>query len=391
MKLFVLFFALAWSSSALEIPVGTTLEIRLSTPVSTVASRAQDKVEAILIAPVELSGRTAIPAGAVLTGTVTAVGVPTEIANASLNLEFTQLGPMKISARVIEVENARETVDEAGTVEGISPKNTITGRMDQGLSKLNNSRLAGLAQILETAKSLMLKNADPNIEYPAGTELTLRLLKPIAVKQPAVPPSMSAVADDGNLRDMVLSQAFQTYAARPLRPSDITNLIFIGDLDRIREAFNEAGWVGSESLSGLSKWETARAVLEQRGYKEAPVSLILLDERPPDLVLQKANNTFSARHHLRIWHSPDTYRGQQVWLCGATHDIGIDYSDRDMTFIHKIDSNIDLERRKVTNDLLLTGKVHGVSLIARPTVPTNFRNATGDDVNTDGRITVLQF
>ena len=391
MKLFVLFFALAWSSSALEIPVGTTLEIRLSTPVSTVASRAQDKVEAILIAPVQLSGRTAIPAGAVLTGTVTAVGVPTEIANASLNLEFTQLGPMKISARVIEVENARETVDEAGTVEGISPKNTITGRMDQGLSKLNNSRLAGLAQILETAKSLMLKNADPNIEYPAGTELTLRLLKPIAVKQPAVPPSMSAVADDGNLQDMVLSQAFQTYAARPLRPSDITNLIFIGDLDRIREAFNEAGWVGSESLSGLSKWETARSVLEQRGYKEAPVSLILLDERPPALVLQKANNTFSARHHLRIWHSPDTYRGQQVWLCGATHDIGIDYSDRDMTFIHKIDSNIDLERRKVTNDLLLTGKVHGVSLIARPTVPTNFRNATGDDVNTDGRITVLQF
>lgn len=391
MKLFVLFFVLAWSSSALEIPVGTTLEIRLSTPVSTVASRAQDKVEAILIAPVQLSGRTAIPAGAVLTGTVTAVGVPTEIANASLNLEFTQLGPMKISARVIEVENARETVDEAGTVEGISPKNTITGRMDQGLSKLNNSRLAGLAQILETAKSLMLKNADPNIEYPAGTELTLRLLKPIAVKQPAVPPSMSAVADDGNLQDMVLSQAFQTYAARPLRPSDITNLIFIGDLDRIREAFNEAGWVGSESLSGLSKWETARSVLEQRGYKEAPVSLILLDERPPALVLQKANNTFSARHHLRIWHSPDTYRGQQVWLCGATHDIGIDYSDRDMTFIHKIDSNIDLERRKVTNDLLLTGKVHGVSLIARPTVPTNFRNATGDDVNTDGRITVLQF
>lgn len=384
-------FGCACAGSAAEIPVGTTLEVRLSTPVSTAASRVKDKVEAILIAPLELPERIAIPAGALLTGTVTAVGPPSDTINASLKLEFTQLGPFKISARVFDIDNSRETVDQTGTVEGISPKNTITGRMDQGLGKLNNSRLAGLAQLLETAKSLLLKNADPNIEYAAGTELTLRLLKPLTLKEIAATPYPQPVSDDGHLAEMVLNQPFQTYAAHPPRPSDVTNLIFIGTLDRIREAFEQAGWVGAESLSRLSKWETARAVLEQRGYKEAPVSIILLDAHPPDLVLQKANNTFSARHHLRIWQSPDTYRGQQVWLCGATHDIGIDYSDRDMTFIHKIDSNIDLERRKVSNDLLLTGKVHGLSLIARPTVPTDFRNATGDDVNTDGRIAVLQF
>ncbi len=391
MKLLAVLFVCALVGSAEEIPVGTTLEVRLTTPVSTAASRVKDKVEAILIAPVELPERIAIPAGAVLTGTVTAVGPPSDTVNASLKLEFTHLGPFKISARVFDIDNSRETVNSTGTVEGISTKNTITGRMDQGLSKLSNSRLAGLAQILETAKNLLLKNADPNIEYAAGTELTLRLLKPLTIKKTAAPPSPQPVSDDSHLAEMVLNQAFQTSAANPPRPSDVTNLMFIGSLDHIRQAFDEAGWVGAESLSGISKWETARAVLEQRGYKEAPVSIVLLDGHPPDLVLQKANNTFSARHHLRIWHSPDTYHGQQVWLCGATHDVGIDYSDREMTFIHKIDSNIDLERRKVSNDLLLTGKVHGMSLIARPTVPTDFRNATGDDVNTDGRIAVLQF
>lgn len=391
MKFFAFLFMCACMSAAVEISAGTLLEIRLSNPVSTVASRVGDQVGAILIAPVELDNHTVIPAGALLAGVVAAVAAPTETTGASLKLDFTQLGTLRISARVFDIDNSRETVDEHGVIQGISPKNTITGRMDQGLGKLTNGRLAGLAQILETAKSLLLKNADPNIEYAAGTEMALRLLKPITLKQGAPPSAPPPSSDNGHLTDLVLNQAFQTYAAHPPRPSDITNLMFIGELDQIREAFQEAGWVGAESLSGLSKWETARAVLEQRGYKEAPVSIILLDERPPDLVLQKTNNTFSARHHLRIWRSPDTYRGRPVWLCGATHDIGIDYSDRDMTFIHKIDSNIDLERRKVTNDLLLTGKVHGVSLIARPMVPTNFRNGTGDDVNTDGRIAVLQF
>ncbi len=391
MKLAAILCVCAALGGAAEIPAGTLLEIRLSTAVSTVASRVGDKAGALLIAPVELDNHIVIPAGALLTGVVAAVAPPTETTGASLKLDFTQLGALRIASRVFDIDNSRETVDENGAIQGISPKNTITGRMDQGLGKLTNSRLAGLAQILETAKSLLLKNADPNIEYAAGTEMALRLVKPVTLKQaPAavIPPS---VHDDGRLAAMVSNQVFQTYAAHPPRPSDVTNLMFIGELDRIREAFQEAGWVGAESLSGLSKWETARAVLEQRGYKEAPVSMILLDGRPPDLVLQKANNTFSARHHLRIWRSPDTYRGKPVWLCGATHDIGIDYSDRDMTFIHKIDSNIDLERRKVTNDLLLTGKVHGFSLVERPTAPTNFRNGTGDDVNTDGRQAVLQF
>jgi len=360
---FALFLAFTLSGArAAEIPAGTNLSIRLTTAASTVASRVGDRTEAILIAPIRLGDQIAFPAGATLIGTVALVTPPSDVQNAALKLEFTQLGPAKIAARVNGIDNARELVDATGTVQGISPKNTITGRLDQGLGKLETSRLAGLAQVLEAAKVLLVKNADPNIDYEAGTEISLRLLKPLTVKD-GPQTLVHFVPDDGRLADLVLHQTAQTYASHPYRPSDVTNLLFIGELDRIREAFREAGWVGADHLSGLSKWETARAVIEQRGYKEAPVSVILLDEHPPDL----------------------------VWLCGATHDIGIDYSDQEKTFIHKIDSNIDLERQKVIDDLTLTGKVLGTTMIPRPTVPTNFRNATGDDVATDGRMAVLQF
>jgi hypothetical protein len=73
----------------------------------------------------------------------------------------------------------------------------------------------------------------------------------------------------------------------------------------------------------------------------------------------------------------------------ATHDTGISFSEKDRTFIHKIDSQIDRERAKVVNDLILTGRVQGVELVDRPNVPQHGQNATGDNLDTDGRIAVL--
>ena len=404
MKPFV--FLLASSIlGAVEIPAGANLEIRLTAPVSTATSHAKDPVSAILIAPVLLPGGSAVVAGAVVEGTVLAATPASEEKNAALKLGFTQLHfkqaelkpsaqanrTYRISTRVYSVDNVRETVDESGSVQGISVKDTITGRIDQGLGKMSNGRLSGLAKILETAKGALVSNADPNISYEAGTEMTLRLAKPLTFPDTLLAQPTPPVTDDGHLSDLVNNQAWQTFAEHPRRASDITNLMFIGEIEQIAASLRAAGWVGSQALSGESKFETALAIIEQRGYKEAPVSVLLLNNRAPDAVMQKANNTFSARHHLRIWRSPDTYAGQTVWLCSATHDIGIDYSDQDRTFIHKIDSNIDLERQKVVNDLEFTGKARGFTVIPRPALPTNFRNATGDDVDTDARMAVLQF
>jgi len=388
-------FFISTTLCAAEIPVGTNLEIRLTNPVSSTASKPHEPIEALVIAPVIRDGHTLIPAGSSIAGrVVTAVPVSDTAEAARLRIDFNELhiasAKIHLSTRLYDVDNARETVDETGTILGISPKDTITGRMDQGIDKLA-PRYGALAGILEGAKGVLVRNADPNISYGPGTELTLRLTKrltlPATVSSPATPP----VPDDGHLAELIENQPWQTFAARPSRPSDVTNIMFMGSESELREAFLESGWVGAQALTGESKFETARAIIEQRGYKEAPVSALVLAGRIPALVFQKGNNTFSARHHIRVWRSPDTYGGRTVWLSSASHDIGIDYSQQDLTFIHKIDSNIDLERQKVWNDLVLTGKVHAASLIDRPQIPKHFMNATGDDVHTDGRMAVLLF
>ena len=78
-------------------------------------------------------------------------------------------------------------------------------------------------------------------------------------------------------------------------------------------------------------------------------------------------------------------------MCAATHDVGIDVSPEDHTFIHKIDPQIDRERAKVVNDLLLTGMVKSLAIVDRPKVPRESANATGDKLITDGQMAVVIF
>ena len=70
------------------------------------------------------------------------------------------------------------------------------------------------------------------------------------------------------------------------------------------------------------------AIAESRGYKEAPVSVLLLEKRPPDLVFEKLTNTFAQRHHLRVWKRPESFDGKPTWVVAATHDTGIEFSER---------------------------------------------------------------
>jgi hypothetical protein len=221
--------------------------------------------------------------------------------------------------------------------------------------------------------------------------MTIELTKALTWTASASGLNVKGIEPADDLARLVNSQPFRTIAEKPPKPSDITNLMFLGSQQDIEDAFQKAGWSTAAQLNSKSKLETFRAMAEQRGYQEAPVSTLLLEGRPPDLVYQKQNNTFAARHHLRIWRRPQRFHGKEVWVCSATHDIGIDYSEQERNFIHKVDTEIDRERAKVVSDLLFTGLVQGLALVERPHVPTELFNATGDALQTDGKMAVIGF
>lgn len=381
---------------AIEAPAGTEIQVRLKTKVGSKSSKPKDPVEATVIAPMMVEGAFAIPAGATIRGTVTQAKPATDpTVRAMLALDFNELEiggvKTKISTLLTAVENARESVNDKGEIEGILANETISARLDQGIGKVA-STYSGFGGILEAAKNVVLKQAEADISYDPGAEMDLKLTRALTLAGPAPPGPAAAlepINNESSLIELVSRQPFQSRAENPPKPSDITTLMFIGTQESVEGAFKEAGWSQAAGLSGQSKLETFRAIAEQRGYKEAPVSILYLDGKPPDLVFEKLNNTFSQRHHLRIWRRPDSFQGRPVWVCAATHDTGIDFSAADRTFIHKIDPQIDKERAKVVNDLLLTGRVQSLALVDRPNVPQHSQNATGDNLDTDGKMAVL--
>jgi hypothetical protein len=391
------------AAAATELPEGTAIEIRLKSKVASNKSKPGDAVQAIVLAPVVAGGQMVIPAGSVIQGKVTEATAAREGERAGLAIKFGELAgagqkAVKFAAKITAVDNARETVDDKGRIVGILKSETLSAQtdklavqIDKGVAKLGEQHQE-LASILEAAKGAFLpKTADVDIVYEPGVEMTLELTKKLpfisAVK--AACPSPGPIADEDELAALADREPFQTMAEKPSKPSDITNLMFIGSKKQLEAAFTAAGWATAEALNSKSGLETFRAIAENRGYSQAPVSTLLLDGEKPSVVFQKQNDTFAKRHHIRIWQRPDTFAGQPVWVAAGTHDIDIQFSAQNRTFIHKIDSEIDRERAKVVSDLLLTGQVKGLALVERPAAPQDGENATGDQIKTDGSMAVL--
>jgi hypothetical protein len=387
--------ALAIAPSAIVIPAGTDIQIRLTSNVGTDRSEAKQDIQAVVIAPVLLNGEVAIPAGTRIRGRVDQIKrAVTANERAVLQLAFNEMvapsgKSAKLKTRIVDVDNARESVDDKGKIIGILASETLSARVNQGIAKIAQKNPA-LADILDAAKGSVLGDTNPEIDYAPGTELTIRTLDAVKWDQAGPPPAMPPIRDEAALVKLVDSFPFRTYSVNQ-RPSDLTNLMFIGSQEAIENAFTAAGWSTAHALSKQSVMETIRAIAELRGYKEAPVSLLTLDGRAPDLVFQKGNNTFAQRHHLRIWRMPGRFDGQPVWIASSTHDIGIDFSEENHTFIHKIDPQIDRERAKIVSDLLFTKMVQSLALVDRPKVPTNTLNATGDQIITDAKMAVVVF
>jgi hypothetical protein len=397
MKRFVLLL-FAIPAMAARIPSGTELSVRLTEKIASEATGPQP-LRAVVIAPVVAEGNIVLPAGAELTGDLRDLKAAADGQKAQVRFVFSRIGlgtyRIPISAVVVSLDNSRETVAADGLIVGIDGASTYSSRINQGVAKLENSdRFAGLAGLIQGVKQgLKIQDANPNIAFDAGVEFTVKLTQPLDWRGPVNGPgtALQPFPNESSLVGLVNSQPFRTVAANPPRPSDLTNIMFIATEQELRAAFEKAGWSSAARLSSKSKLETARALIEDRGYKEGPMSVLLLEGQPPDMAWQKGNNTFSARHHLRIFRRPGTFDGKPIWVCSATHDIGIDYSERDRTFIHRIDSSIDNERAKVVEDLLFTGMVRSLALVDRPAIPQDATNATGDVLKTDGRMAVVLF
>jgi hypothetical protein len=391
--------AIAASSGQITVPAGTEIQLRLTNEVSSDKPSGQP-VSAVVIAPVLVNGSVAIGFGSELTGATADAHADkpaasgTEEKPATLRLLLTTIrdrtGQSKPISCVLEgVDNARESIDQSGLITGILASQTYSSLADEGVNKLT-SKYGELGQMLSNIKSSTVKEADPSIDYKPGVEFTIKLTKALDWIPPKDTNTLGAITPLDALSALVNQQPYRTVALKPPSPSDMTNLMFIGTQEAVESAFKEAGWFASDPLGRASTMHTAQAIIENRGYSEAPMSILTLNGNPPDMRFEKQNNTFASRHHIRFWKVQQTFDGKPVFVAAATHDIKIYFSKTSKSITHGIDPDIDKERTKVLNDMLFTGRVQATALIDRTSIPKGISNATGDHLKTDDKMAVLE-
>ena len=381
------------------VPAGTRLVVRLLHSLDSRKVDEGDRVRTVLISPAFVEGRILIPQGSELSGTIVKAhgvgwGLRHETAALTLDLREAKLPDgrsLAINTRLYQVENSRESVDAKGAIRGIRSTDTLGHSAESKISSV--SAVDPIAYLFTTVSATaVLGFAEPEILYPAGTEMVIEFTSPLItshVYAPNVPP-LTPMPGEEDLSAFLRRVPFRTMTKGTNKPSDLTNLLFIGSSDGLRRAFAAAGWVPTDRLTAGSTFQTLKTLSGNQTYREAPMSTLLLDERPPLFTLTKTTNTFSSRHHLRVFDPALRYGGETVLTSSSTQDIGIAFSRKQRTFIHVIDQYIDNERSKVVNDLNYTGCVDAMELVPRPWVPQDAYNSTGDKLRTDGAVAVMR-
>jgi LssY C-terminus len=378
-----------------EISAGTTLWVQLVSQVSSYDAKPGTPVDAVLEDDVKCENEVLFPIGTHIQGKVRRVqkvgwGIRHE--TAALDLEFDRVIPqetvVEIKTRVLEVENARESVKK-GVIHGIRATDTPQGRINSRLKHLPTWNPYSDA-VLIIFKAGFPIFPEPEIYYEPGTELKLELAATVHSEPPN--PSQDAtevLAEDFALDKIAQSEPVRTYT-RQHKEADVINLALVGTQGQMETAFQRANWVGSDHFSKRAFLSQFYAFLNDSSYVRAPMMPMLVDDRLPDMTFQKSLNSYSKRDHLRVWNEGETADGQTIWVAAATHDVGATLSVRHQRFVHHIEADIDEERAKVIRDLRLAGCVESVNFEPRPDVPHHAVNATGEAVSTDGELAVVR-
>ncbi len=391
----------ALASHAAVAPVGTRLEIRLQQEVNSYSGVRGETVRAMLVAPVTVDGVMVLPPGTAVWGKISAVrrvGLGLRAETASLTMDFDQLELpdgrwMPFGSRVIEVENAREKVDVmTGRIKGIRSTATPGYRTAGALTWI--AAVDPIALLFSSAAfATMLRFSEPEIRLIPGTELFLTLTQPLdtGLADTGTKPAVAQMpAERRALAELIRSLPYRTQTERGEKDSDLTNLVFIGERAAVARAFQAAGWVEADQVTAATRYRTLRSFAESQEYQQAPMSTLLLGGERAVFNLSKNLNTFQRRHHVRIWETSASWDNRRVFTAAATHDLRIVLSPQQKRLIHVIDGNIDNERTKVVNDLVLTGCVEAIESRDRAWVPADLRNGTGQRLYTDRAAVVLR-
>jgi hypothetical protein len=380
-----------------KVPAGQTFRIRLLQPVATYSSTPGTILRGFIIESPLCEGSVSLPTGTIVEGhiaSVQKVGMGFRHETANLQLQFDRIiqngVPAAINARVLAVDNAREKVKD-GVIRGNRSTKTLHGFVGNSLNVVMMWHPESF-WILPVARATFSILPEPELYYPAGTDLLLQFTAPMTLVAATglAPQGWEFNATEMSaLDEQVLSLPRRTSTLKGAE-ADVVNLAFIGTQYQLASAFLAAGWLSSDAPSARNGAHLFGALISSNSYPHGPMSEQLLDGHGADFGWQKGLNCVVRRDHLRVWSDPLTWGGRNIWLGASTRDVGVRISLWNKEITHRVEPDIDVERQRIVRDLGLAGCIESVHVAPRPTMRAMLSNATGDHLHTDGGVAVVE-
>jgi hypothetical protein len=380
-----------------QVPAGQTFRIRLLQPIASYSSTPGTVIRGFVIESPYCEGLPVLRTGTLVEGhivSVQKVGLGFRHETSSLRLEIDRViegdVPVEIRASVLAVDNAGQKV-KGGVIRGGRSTKTFHGVLGNTLGYVMMWHPASF-WIVPATRATFSAFPEPELYFPAGTDLLLQLYAPMPVAA-----SERLASQHQEFSRSEISELDQQVLLLPERTStlkgqqaDVVNLAFVGSQHQLERAFQSAGWVSSDAMSGWNGIRQYTAFAVSHTYAHSPMSRQLLEGNASDFSLEKGLNSVAKRDHLRVWGEPVEWKDSAVWLGSSTRDVGIVWMLRDKKFVHRIEPDIDVERERIVRDLTLAGCVESVYHAQRRAMPASMVNATGDKLLTDGAVAVVQ-
>jgi hypothetical protein len=188
-------------------------------------------------------------------------------------------------------------------------------------------------------------------------------------------------------------------------PGDPINLVLIGTLAQLNDAFGNCGWSVAEKLTLASCLRMARTFVLNESYPTAPFSTLYLFGRGQDIGFQKAiDDSPRKRHHVRFWAlsleraeatlgTADFWLNTDrppldtsvLWIGAATKDTGFSLTKLTFQITHATDPDTNIERDYILDELKKNGAIIDVNMYrARQLLPV----ARVNHYVTDGEVVV---
>ena len=244
-----------------DLAPGQTLSVRLNGPVYSEHSRTGDPVEGTVTYPLCKTGEnislsrwtsSLSPPGTKVQATVLfAQKAPDKYSRPRLVLDFSNIihadgTRSPLYARVIDVDNARETVRN----------NEILGIVQPHATTKASIALAGLGMVnpiagytIKGVSAVYGLSIRREILFPAGTDLQIQVVRPSMLKTRDAWSGWPVLPVDPPLKTLVAAAPLRVYT-KDNKPSDVTNLMFIGSRAATRSPpFRKSGWFEADSLN----------------------------------------------------------------------------------------------------------------------------------------------